>query len=154
MKDVHAALPGSVGFAAACERTAATLAPDIARMQRLRQRLEQGLVERLPAVRVLGAQAERLCNTSCLLFGNLSAERVLDRLERAGVLASSGAACSAGGTQPSHGLLAMGLDAQAARGGVRLSLGREHGADDIEHGIAATSRAIGPLLVDTCATAS
>ncbi|WP_088284539.1 cysteine desulfurase family protein [Ideonella sp. A 288] len=148
-------LPGIAGFAAACERTAHTLSADLARMAQLRQRLESGLLQALPEARLLGDAAERLPNTCCLRFGTLDSERVLDRLERAGVVASSGAACSAGGTQPSHVLLAMGLSAAQAKAGVRFSLGRDTRADEIERALDAAVRAIAPLLAreaaDTCA---
>ncbi len=139
-------LPAIAGFGAACERTAATLGDDLEAMARLTRRLEQGLLQALPGTRVFGAGAERLPNTLCVSFAGLDAERALSRLERAGVIASSGAACSAGGTQPSHVLLAMGFDAVAARSGVRFSLGRGSTAQDIERAIAAAARAIGPLL--------
>lgn len=139
-------LHGIVGFAAACSQAAADLAANRARMQALRERLEEGLLRALPGAVIFGREAERLPNTSCLRFGALDAEQVLGRLERAGVVASSGAACSGGGTQPSHVLLAMGQGAELARAGVRFSLGPWHTADDIDRAIAAAERAIGPLL--------
>ncbi|MBX3605930.1 MAG: cysteine desulfurase [Piscinibacter sp.] len=139
-------LPGIVGFAAACERTGATLAADLERLRVLRDRLEQGLARDLPALHVYGRDAERLPNTSCVRFGVLSAELVLARLERAGVIASSGAACSAGGTQPSHVLLAMGEDATTAKAGVRFSLGPQTRADEIDATLAAARRAVLPLF--------
>lgn len=142
-------LPGIVGFAAACERTGATLAADIARMAALRDRLQRGLLEALPEVQVFGAAAERLPNTLYLRFGDLDAERVLHRLERAGVVASSGAACSAGGTQPSHVLLAMGCDRAAAQAGVRFSLGPATDATQVDRAIAACVRVLAPLLTVT-----
>jgi cysteine desulfurase len=99
-----------------------------------------------PALRVFGARAERIANTSCVSFGGLDAEAVLVPLERAGVVASSGAACSAGGTQPSHVLRAMGLDVQAARSGVRFSLGPATTAADIDRTIAAATAAVGTFV--------
>ena len=123
-----------------------TLANDIAHMRSLQERLEAGLRAALPAVHVYGAQAERLPNTSCLRFGTLDAEQVLGKLERAGVLASSGAACTAGGTQPSHVLLAMGESALNAKASVRLSTGRDTQTTDIDRAIAAAALVIGPLL--------
>ena len=139
-------LPGILGFAAAAERASLTLAHDIAHMRSGRERLEAGLRAALPGVHLYGAQAERLPNTSCLRFGTLDAEQVLGKLERAGVLASSGAACTAGGTQPSHVLLAMGESALNAKASVRLSTGRDTQAADIERAVAAAVLAIGPLL--------
>lgn len=139
-------LPGIAGFAAACELAGATLAADIERTRGLRERLEQGLLRCLPGAHLYGAQAERLPNTACLRFGELAAEPVIARLERAGVIASSGAACSAGGTQPSHVLLAMGESAEQARSGVRFSLGRDTTAADIDAALDAIQRALLPLL--------
>lgn len=139
-------LPGIVGFAAACERAGATLAADVERMRALRDRLQAGIAAAIPGVEVFGAGAERLANTLYLRFGELDAELVLNKLERAGIVASSGAACSAGGTQPSHVLLAMGLEPAAAKAGVRFSLGPETTADEIEQAIAACARAVRPLI--------
>jgi cysteine desulfurase len=139
-------LPAILGFAAAAERAGRTLVADLARMRALQARLEEGLHAALPAVHVYGAQAERLPNTSCLRFGVLDAEQVLGRLERAGIVASSGAACSAGGTQPSHVLLAMGETPVHAKAGVRLSLGRESTEAEIERAIAAAAQVLTPLL--------
>jgi cysteine desulfurase len=141
-------LPGIVGFAAACGCTAATLQGDLPHMAALRQHLEQGLLDALPGTRLYGARARRLPNTACLRFGELQAERVLNKLERAGVVASSGAACTAGGILPSHVLLAMGETRAQALGGVRFSLGRQTTAEDIEHVLATAVRVIAPLLAE------
>jgi cysteine desulfurase len=82
----------------------------------------------------------------CVRFGTLDAELVLGKFERAGVVASSGAACSAGGTQPSHVLLAMGESAVQAKAGVRFSFGRDTTEEDIARTVEAAVRVIGPLL--------
>jgi cysteine desulfurase len=139
-------MPGIAGFAAACDLVCATAADDIARLTALRQRLEAGLREAIPELHVHGHEAPRLSNTLCVRFGPLDAEAVLNRLERAGVVASSGAACSAGGTQPSHVLLAMGESPAQAKGGVRFSLGRDTQAADVEHTLDAVRRTLAPLL--------
>ncbi len=139
-------MPGILGFAAAAERSARTLGHDLAHQRALQLRLEAGLRTALPAVHLYGAAAERLPNTSCLRFGALEAEQVLGKLERAGIVASSGAACTAAGTQPSHVLLAMGESVLHAKASVRFSLGRDTTAADIEHTLAAAVQAIGPLL--------
>jgi cysteine desulfurase len=139
-------LPAILGFAAAADRCLATLDADLAHMTALSLRLEAGLIAALPQVQRYGALAMRLPNTSCLRFGALDADQVLGRLERAGVLASSGAACSAGGTQPSHVLLAMGVSPLHAKAAVRFSLGRHTTAHDIDRAVDAARAAIGPLL--------
>jgi cysteine desulfurase len=141
-------VPGIAGFAAACDRAAATLMADIGRMRSLRDQLQAGLARALPAVHVYGAEAQRLCNTLCLRFGALDAEQVLMKLERAGIVASSGAACSAGGTDPSHVLLAMGESAPHARAGVRLSLGPDTTAADVQAVVAAAVEQLRPLLAE------
>jgi cysteine desulfurase len=142
-------LPGIVGFAAAAERAGLTLANDVSHMQALQARLEAGLRSALPAVHLYGDGAARLPNTSCLRFATLDAEQVLGKLERAGVMASSGAACTASGTQPSHVLLAMGEPALHAKASVRLSIGRETTTEDIDKTIEIAVRVIGPLLTET-----
>lgn len=141
-------LPGIVGFAAAAERAGLTLGNDVLHMQALQTRLEAGLRSALPAIHLYGDGAARLPNTSCLRFATLDAEQVLSKLERAGVMASSGAACTASGTQPSHVLLAMGEPALHAKASVRLSIGRETTAGDIDKTIEIAVRVIGPLLTE------
>lgn len=138
-------LAAIAGFAAATDLAAARLAGDAPRVAALRDRLEAGLRE-LPGVHVYGTTHPRLPNTLCLRFGELDAEQVLNRLERAGIVASSGAACSAGGTEPSHVLLAMGESRERARAAVRFSLGRDNGESDIERCLDAVRRVIAPLL--------
>lgn len=122
------------------------------RMAALRPRLEQGLLQGLPGTHLHGAHAPRLPDTTCLRFGELHAESVLEKLERAGVVASSGAACTADGTQPSHVLPAMGQTPAQAKCGVRSSLGRSTTADDIEPVLSAAVRVMAPLLAEAVAT--
>lgn len=144
-------LPGIVGFAAAAERCARFGADELAQMRSLREQLEAGLLACDPRIELLGRDAARLPNTVCLRFGQLDAERVLDRLERGGVIASSGAACSAGGTQPSHVLLAMGQSREQAKAGVRLSLGHSTTAAQIERTLEVVRRRVLPLLTEDMA---
>lgn len=145
-------LPGIAGFAAACDVARARIAEDSAQVRALRDRLERGLRDVLPQAHVYGASAPRIGNTSCMRFGELESERVLGKLERAGVLASSGAACTASGTQPSHVLLAMGAPLHHAKATVRFSLGRATTAEAVDRAIEAAARALGPLLADSPAT--
>jgi cysteine desulfurase len=148
-------LPGIVGFAAAAERLAARLASDLAHMAAMRDRLEAGLRELLGDELVIyGEGAERLPNTSCIRVGRLESERVLNKLERAGVIASSGAACTASGTQPSHVLLAMGASAAEAKGSVRFSLGADTSAAEIDETLAVVRRVLLPLLAEAAAQPS
>lgn len=117
-------VPGIVGLGVAAALALEDMNADTARMRALRDRLEQGVVERLPFARVNGAGAARVANTSNIRFGDMEAEIILDRLDRAGICAALGAACTAGGSEPSHVLTAMGLDRRAAHASVRFSLSR------------------------------
>jgi cysteine desulfurase len=128
-------LPGIVGFGAAAKLAAARMLADVPTIQALRGALEQQLLDALP-VRIFGGGAARLPNTTYLRIGTLDADLVLNRLERADVVAASGSACAAGGHEPSHVLLAMGVDADEARCALRLSLGRESTVADIEATVA------------------
>ncbi len=122
-------LPGIVALGAAC-RLAMEEGHE-ARIAFLRERLEKGMLEAIPFARVNGGGAERVCNTSNISFGELVSEAILDRLDKAGLHASSGAACTAGGNEPSHVLLAMGLG-KKAESSIRFSLSRYTTEDEID----------------------
>jgi cysteine desulfurase len=82
-------LPGCVGLGAACDLARAELAQGAEAMTALRDRLEQGMLARVPFARVVGAGAPRLPNTSNICFGTLSAEALLHKLEGVAVYASA-----------------------------------------------------------------
>lgn len=124
-------MPGIAGLAAAARDAVAGMKADALRVGAMRDTLEAALLECVPGLRVFGAGAPRLPNTLYVAIAGLSADRVLDRLEREGIFASSGAACSSGGPEPSHVLRAMGVPADEALGAVRLSLGRDTDADAV-----------------------
>ncbi len=115
---------GIVGMGVAAERVRADLDEAVARMTRLRDRLEAEITVRVSGTRVVAAGVPRICNTSCIIFEGRSAETLLIQLSEAGVYASSGSACSSGSIEPSHVLLAMGIDERDARGAIRFSLSR------------------------------
>jgi cysteine desulfurase len=82
---------------------------------------------------VFAAEAERLPNTLQLAVAGLDGETLLMQLDKAGIAVSSGSACSSGKTEPSHVLMAMGIEAGLARGAIRISLGRETTGADIDN---------------------
>ena len=106
------------------------------RLQTLRDLLEQRVTTALPFVRINGANAPRIANTSNLDFGELNGEALLLQLERAGVIASLGSACQSGGNQPSHVLSAMGLNSVQAQASLRFSLSRHTTTEEIERAAA------------------
>ncbi|NSL54855.1 cysteine desulfurase family protein [Uliginosibacterium aquaticum] len=123
-------LPGIAGFAAAARHAMASQVAEAARLASLREGLESVLA-RIPGCVIHGRAARRLPNTTSLSIAGLSAEKILGELARAGICASSGAACSSGGSDPSHVLLAMGVEPALALGAVRLSLGSDTDAHQL-----------------------
>jgi cysteine desulfurase len=82
-------------------------------------------------VRILGGNAQRLPNTSLLLFENRDADMLIHQLLDAGFATATGSACSSGSDTPSHVVLAMGVDYSSAAGALRISLSRDNTEDDI-----------------------
>ena len=126
-------VPAIVGMGLACELAASELEAKAAATAALRDRLESGLLARIPIARINGGTAPRVANTSSVRFGELAAEAILDKLDRAGICAASGAACTAGGSAPSHVLVAMGLSEAEALATIRFSLSRYTTAAEIDH---------------------
>ena len=145
-------LAAIVGLAAALELLG-DVSIEAARVAGLRDELEAGLVRALPGTFVWCQNVARLPGTSYLRFGRLSVDVVLQRLERLGVAASSGAACSSGGSEPSHVLTAMGVPAAEALAAVRLSLGRTTTAEDVNSLITLLPPLLAPLLQEEMLTA-
>jgi cysteine desulfurase len=105
---------------------------DAERLRGLRDRFEARLKRLVPGTTVFGEGAERLPNTSNFAIPGLSAETVLIALDLDGIALSSGSACTSGKVRSSHVLAAMGVDAELARCGLRVSLGPSNTEADIE----------------------
>ncbi len=131
------------GFAAAVRRLRPGERSAIVR--RLRDRLEEEICARVPGARVLARQADRLPNTSCVLFEGVRADLAVVALDREGIQVSFGAACASGMARPSHVLLAMGLSEEAARGAVRFSLGETTTGEEIDRAVSAVEHVIARL---------
>jgi cysteine desulfurase len=121
---------GIVGFAEACKLAAETLKTRSETQSKLRGLLEIGLQD-LNAV-VFGQQTERLSNTSFFAIPNIEGETLVTALDKAGYAVASGSACSSDSTEPSHVLLAMGVEPDVARGAVRVSLGDSNTEAEIQ----------------------
>ena len=103
----------------------------------MRDRLEAGVLARLPGARINGGGVARIPNTSNISFIDstgrpMEGEALLMKLDQAGIQVSMGAACAAGGMDPSHVLLALGLNADTAAASLRFSLSRYSDARDID----------------------
>lgn len=126
------AVPLIAGFGAACRERLTQLEPAIAKMTKLRDRLETAVLQKLPTVRINGAGARRLPNTSNMLFPGLDAMALVAVLDSEGVLASQGSACHSRRPEPSHVLVAMGLSEEEAFASVRFSVSPANNESDIE----------------------
>ena len=133
-----------VALGRAAELAGDMLEAETLRLTVMRDRLEGSLLE-LPGVRVNGGGAPRLPNTSNLAFEGVESEALLLLLEREGICASSGSACSTGSLEPSHVLVGMGLDRLTALSSIRLSLGRMTKEEDVDHLISVMPRLISRL---------
>ncbi|MEQ6342791.1 MAG: cysteine desulfurase [Gammaproteobacteria bacterium] len=121
---------GIVGFGAAAELALNELAVRSAHLYRLRDLLEAGLRE-LPGVVIFAERVERLPNTVLIGVPGIDGEALLMNLDRKGIAVSSGSACASGSGEPSHVLLAMGVDPDVARRVIRVSLGQGNTPEDV-----------------------
>lgn len=142
---------GVIAFGKACDIISYDMDNERERIERLRQKLLDGILERIDHVRFNGHPAYRLPNTLNLSFEYIEAESLLIALDQNGIAVSSGSACSSGSTEPSHVLLAMNIPPETCQSAVRLSLGRSNTEDDIDYAVSvlpdivARFRAMSPL---------
>ena len=124
-------VPGIAGFGVAARHAHENLG-SAAAVSRLRDDLESRAREHAPDAVVYGEAVARLANTSCIGLPGVTGEIQVMTLDLAGVAVSAGSACSSGKVSPSHVLRAMGADEDAAKSAIRVSLGRDTGAKDID----------------------
>ncbi len=138
-------VPYIVGMAAALAIAQEHRAESNARLAALRERLIEGVLERIPGAELTGAPSERLPgHTSYAIPGVVGDEMVLG-LDLAGVAGSTGSACTAGSTEPSHVLAAMGYAPESARGALRLTLGRDNVEADVDYAVDALADVVHKL---------
>lgn len=125
-------VPGIVGMGKAIELAVAELDKNAAHMKALRDRLIEGLLK-IPDVRLNGHPTERLPNNVNISVLYVEGESLILSLDLKGIAVSSGSACTSGSLDPSHVLLAMGLDHQTAHGSLRLTLGYENTQEEIDY---------------------
>ncbi|MFN8534172.1 MAG: cysteine desulfurase family protein [Dehalococcoidia bacterium] len=125
-------VPGIVGMAVALEIAQQEREAVRPHLLRLRDRLIDEILARVPGARLNGHRTERLANNASFSFEEVDGESLLMALDIAGVAASSGSACTSAALEPSHVLMAMGLSSEIARGSLRLTLGAPTTDDDID----------------------
>lgn len=116
-------VPGIVGTGVAADVVKAAL-PEMTRVAQMRDRLEREILSRVPETQIIGDPALRVPNTTNISFVRLEADAIVISLSEQGICVSAGSACSSGSLEPSHVLVAMGLEERVAHGGIRFSLSK------------------------------
>ena len=120
------------GLGAAAEIAMKEMKREDKQIRVLRDKLERELLKRIPCVQVNGDVEDRMFNTTNLSVEAVEGEGLLIGLDMHGICASSGSACSSGQTDVSHVLKAIGVPIELAKGSIRLSLGRDNTAEEID----------------------
>jgi cysteine desulfurase len=122
-----------VGLATALRLAYENVEERNARIARLRDRLVDGILSRIPDSQLSGHPVNRLPNSASLLFKYVEGESILLSLDMLGIAASSGSACTSGSLEPSHVLTAMGFPHEIAHGSLRLTLGKDNTEEEIDY---------------------
>lgn len=125
--------PGIIGLGKAAELALEYMHDEQTRVAELRNRLEAGLLQRIGNSFVTGDTENRLPNTANVAFEYIEGEAILLLMNRDGIAASSGSACTSGSLEPSHVLRAMNVPYTAAHGAIRFSFSRESSDADVDH---------------------
>ena len=131
-----------VALGKAAELAMANMDYENTTVKEMRDRLEEGVLAAVPNTFVTGDIDNRLPNTANIAFEYIEGEAILMLLNKAGIAASSGSACTSGSLEPSHVMMAMGIPYTAAHGTVRFSLSRHNTMEEVEEVI----KAIPPIM--------
>ena len=135
-------VPALVGLGKACELAAGDLQAESQRQRALRDRLQAAILDRVVGSRVNGHPEERLANTLNMSFPGLDGDSLVMGLDLLGLAVSAGSACASGTQEPSHVLLAMGLDRATAGSSIRFSLGAETTESEIDGAVEAVAEVV------------
>lgn len=116
-----------------------------ARLSALRDRLIRGVLAEIPDAELTGHPTRRLPNNASFCFPGIEGEALLLNLDLEGICASTGSACASRSEGPSHVLTAVGMDVTAARGSLRLTLGRENTGEDVDRVLEVLPAIVGKL---------
>jgi cysteine desulfurase len=136
---------GIAGMAAAAAATDAGRATTVARVAALRDRLADGLLEAVSGALETGRRETKVAGNCHLLFPGVESEALLVLLDESGVWASAGSACASGALDPSHVLLAMGLDRGEAASSIRFSLGSTTTDEEVDLALQVVPKAVARL---------
>jgi cysteine desulfurase len=126
-------VPGIIGLGKASELAMHNFDQENKKVKFLRDKLEKGILAKCPDCMVNGDTESRLPNTSNISFEFIEGESILLMLDRFGICASSGSACTSGSLEPSHVLRAMGVPFTAAHGSIRFSLSRYNTEEEVNY---------------------
>lgn len=144
-------VPGIVGIGKAAELALLEMADEEKRIRPLRDKIQKGIIERIPEILINGDTDQKLYNTLNVSLRYIEGEAILAMMDHEGFSLSSGSACSSKSLDPSHVLLALGLKHEDAHGSLRISLGKYNTEDDVDHlldvlpGVAAHLRRMSPF---------
>lgn len=147
-------VPGIVGLGKAVEKAVATMKERGEKESGLRDYFIGEVLRRIPYSRLNGHPEKRLSNNSNISFRFIEGEGMLLLLDQAGICASSGSACTSGSLDPSHVLLAIGLEHEIAHGSLRVTLNHNNTIEEMDYVIETLEaviqrlRAMSPLYED------
>ncbi|MDA8163523.1 MAG: cysteine desulfurase NifS [Desulfobacteraceae bacterium] len=134
-----------IGLGKACELAAAKMEEENSRVRALRDKLEKDLLAQVPHSMRNGHETQRLPNTASISFEFVEGESILLHLDRYGICASSGSACTSGSLEPSHVLRAMGVPFTAAHGSIRFSLSIYNTEEEVDYVVSKVPQIIADL---------
>lgn len=135
-------IPGIVGLGKACQIAEENLDANLEYITSLRDKLIKGILEEIEASYINGHHTKRLPNNANFRFSSIEGESLVLQLDTKGIAASTGSACSSKKLEPSHVLMAIGLDEVDAHGSLRISLGKENTEEDIDYTIRAIKEVV------------
>lgn len=138
-------VPSIVGLAEAMRLAEVERSETAPQLASLRDKIISSIHERIPDAKLNGHPVRRLPNNVNISFESVEGEPILLGLDFAGICASSGSACSSASLEPSHVLTAIGLPADLAQGSLRITIGRETTAEDVEYMIETLTDLVGRL---------
>lgn len=128
-------IPGIVGFGKAVELAKENFDNHVKHLETLRDRLMNGIMEKIPYVKLNGHRTDRHPGNVNVCFEFIEGESLLLSLDLVGVAGSSGSACTSGSLDPSHVLMAIGLPHEIAHGSLRLTIGDFTTEEDVDYTI-------------------
>ncbi len=138
-------VPSIIALGKACQLAGENIDDENTRIRKLRDKLEKEILQTCPGSMVNGDTENRLPNTTIISFEYIEGEAILLMLNRFGICASSGSACTSGSLEPSHVLRAMGVPFTAAHGSIRFSLSRYSTEDQVDFVIEKTAPIVNRL---------